>query len=212
MAKSGTRGRRRATRGEPTKRRIVDAAIQTLKDEGFAGASARAIAATGGFNQGLIFYHFGSVNELLVAALQETSSRRMVHYTAALDGVRTLDELIHVATEIYREDLASGHIKVLAELIAGSSSVPELGPRIVELVEPWIRFAKDSVRRVTVGSPLEHLAPAADVAYGIVALYLGIELLSHLDPARSRADSLFATGLGLGSLLAAILGGLGKEG
>src|SRR6266581_1571812 len=44
-----------------TKRRILDAALEALRTEGFAGATSRAIARIGGFNQALIFYHFGSL-------------------------------------------------------------------------------------------------------------------------------------------------------
>src|SRR5947208_16019504 len=54
--------------GEATRKRIVMAAVETLKQEGFAGTSARAVARTGGFNQALVFYHFGSMTELLLAA------------------------------------------------------------------------------------------------------------------------------------------------
>lgn len=59
------------TMAEPTpstKGRIMDAAIETLKSEGITGTSARAIAHRGDFNQALIFYHFGSVNNLLIQA------------------------------------------------------------------------------------------------------------------------------------------------
>ena len=50
---------------EPTtKQRIMDAALETLRTNGIVGTSARAIAATGGFNQALIFYQYGSVNPL----------------------------------------------------------------------------------------------------------------------------------------------------
>ena len=49
--------------------RIVDAAIQTLISCGYANTSARAIATTGGFSPALVFYHFGSVDALLLAVL-----------------------------------------------------------------------------------------------------------------------------------------------
>jgi AcrR family transcriptional regulator len=52
-----------------TKLEIVEAAVETLKTAGFHGSSAREIARTGGFNQALIFYHFGTVRQLLLAAL-----------------------------------------------------------------------------------------------------------------------------------------------
>ena len=193
-------------RGESTRVRLVQAAIETLKRVGYAGASARVIAATGGFNQALIFYHFGTVNDLLLAALDETSAQRMKRYRTAMGSVTGLPELMRLAAEIYREDLESGHIKVLAELIAGSSSSPELGPRIVERIEPWVRFTEEAIARVLSGSQLETFMPSRDLAYAIVALYLGIELLTHLEGDGSRAEALLETGSRVAQLASTLLG------
>jgi hypothetical protein len=46
--------------------------------------------------------------------------------------------------------------------------------------------------------------PPGDVAYAIVALYLGLEMLTHLDGDRSRALGLFAHAKNLASLLEAV--------
>ncbi len=188
-----------------TRTRIIEAAIRTLKERGFAGASARAIAQTGEFNQALIFYHFGTVNDLLLAALDETSAQRMQRYSAALRGIRTLPELMEQAARIYREDLESGHIKVLAELIAGASSSPSLGPEIVARIEPWVGFTEEALGRVLAGSPLEPLVPTEDLAFAVVALYLGVELLDHLNGQLALAERLIDTGSRLSSLFAGIL-------
>jgi AcrR family transcriptional regulator len=193
-----------AGEGETTRARIVAAGIRTLKEKGFAGASARAIARTGGFNQALIFYHFGTVNALLLAALDETSELRMHRYRAALDGVTTLPELMARAAQIYREDLESGHIKVLAELIAGASSSPSLGPEIVARMEPWIAFTEEALDRVLAGSPLEPLVPKEDLAFAVVSLYLGLELLAHLNGHLQRAERL----IDAGSRIASVFDGL----
>jgi AcrR family transcriptional regulator len=189
-------------RGQETRARIVEAAVETLKREGFGGASARAIARTGGFNQALVFYHFGSVSDLLLAALDETSARRMARYREVVDDADSLQELVAAASEVYREDLASGHIKVLAEMIAGASSMPELGPEIVRRIEPWIDFARDAVARVSATLPIPMPVSPEDAAFGIVALYLGIELLTHLEGDGARSDRLFE----LASRLAATAG------
>ena len=177
---------------EATRERLVDAAIETLRTTGAKGASARAIAKTGGVNQALVFYYFGSVNGLLLAALEETSRRRMDRYSAATAAVETLPELIEVAAEVYREDLDSGHIKVLAEVIAASSGDDDLGAAVVNCMQPWVDFTRDAVTRVLRGSPFESLVPADDIAFAIVALYLGVEMLTNLDGDRARAESLFA--------------------
>jgi AcrR family transcriptional regulator len=177
-----------------TKAQIVEAAFETLREEGFAGASARAIARRGGFNQALVFYHFGSVTNLLLAALDETSRRRMAAYRAALDGTEgDPQQLLDVAVRVYQEDLASGHITVLAELIAGSLTVPELRPEIVARMEPWIDFAEDSILKALDKTPLAAALPTRDLAYAVVALYLGVEMLDHLEADGERTTSMIQT-------------------
>jgi len=207
MAKTGPRSHLRTPQSDvPTRQRLVEAAIETLKQEGFAGASARAIAATAGVNQALVFYHFGTVNELLLAALDTTSERRMARYEEAVAGASGPAELIAAAREIYREDLAAGHLAVLGALMAGTSTVPELGPALTERIQPWIRFAAEHLGRMLSGSPLAGLVPADDAAFAIVALYLGMELLTALDDDRAHAESLFAALERLSLPLNALLG------
>lgn len=58
----------RAQQREESRRRIVDAAVETFADHGFAGASTRAIAARADVTQGLVSYHFASKDELWQAA------------------------------------------------------------------------------------------------------------------------------------------------
>jgi AcrR family transcriptional regulator len=181
-----------------TRDRIVAAALETLRAEGFAGTSARGIARRGGFNQALIFYHFGSVHDLLVEGLDRVSAVRMERYREAVESVCSIDEGVRVATDLYREDLASGHITVLAELIGGSLAHPDLAPRVVERLEPWIELTERAVRNVL--GDLEKILPAHDLAYAVVALYLGVDLLSHLEKDDSRAEALFQTARELGEL------------
>ena len=189
------------SRGDATRARIVDAAIETLTREGYAGTSARAIAATGGFNQALIFYHFGSVRELLIAALDRTSAERMAAYRSAAEEAGDLAGLTEVAGRIYREDLASGHVKVMVELIAGASSDPALAPEIVARMQPWIAFAREQVERVGAGSPLATMVPPDDAAYAVVAIFLGLELLSHLEGDTARTERLFELANGLAAMV-----------
>jgi AcrR family transcriptional regulator len=214
MAKPGVRagGLAESPRRAAARQRVVEAAIETLKHEGFAGASARAIAATGGFTQGLVFYHFGTLTQLLVAALEHTSDQRMGRYSEAVSGARDLGELLAVARQVYVEDLEAGHLTVLAELIAASSTIPELGPEIARLIRTWTDFTRDAVAGVLAGSGLEALVPAQEAAYAIVALYLGIELLSHLEGDRAQAESLFAAGDRIAGVLGALTAGTPSKG
>jgi AcrR family transcriptional regulator len=206
MAKSGTPGKVTAggtARSAQTRRALVEAAIETLKDEGFAGTSARAISERAGLNQALIFYHFGSVVNLLLAALDSVSNDRMVKFSAAINNVSSPTDLTNIAAQIFRDDLDSGHVTVLAEMIAGASSVEGLGVEVATRLSPWFTFAEEAIEKSFGDSPLASLLPSSDVAYVIVALYLGFEMLTHLDGNREPALRIFGHAQQLVTLLGA---------
>lgn len=188
-----------------TKDRIIEAALETLKAEGYAGTSAREIARRGAFNQALIFYHFGTVNRLLLAALDRTSERRMARYRAAVERAATLDEMLEVASRIYREDLEAGHMTVVSEMIAGSMAHPELKQEILERMEPWIEFAEAAIRKALAGSPFLDALPVRRLAFAVVAFYCGINLVSNLSEDRKETEELFAAARHLAPVLAAVL-------
>jgi AcrR family transcriptional regulator len=173
-----------------TKLQIAEAALQTLKANGFAGASARAIAHVGGFNQALIFYHFGSVQNALLAALDLISERRLADYGPAFEAARTASELGRLARAIYDEDLERGYITALGEMVSGGVSDPLLGAEVAARIEPWIAMVESKLEQLLGNSPLRALISPQDLAYGIVALYFGVDMLSHLQRDRARAQSL----------------------
>src|SRR3954464_721464 len=173
-----------STAGEKTRARILDAALETLKTEGFAGSTSRAIARRGGFNQALVFYHFGSLDGLLLAALDATSAARLDRYRAEVATAGTPDELIAMMARIYAEDRDSGHLTVVSQMVAGSLARRELAPEVLARMQPWLVFAEETLARFV---PAE-LAP--DLALAAVTFYFGVNLLSVLDP--ERMDGLFA--------------------
>jgi AcrR family transcriptional regulator len=179
------------TASQETKERILDAAFEALRNEGFAGATSRAIARIGGFNQALIFYHFGSVDNLLLAALDASSAARLERYRTALDEAGSTSDLLRMAGEIYREDREGGHTAVVAQLVSGSLARPDLAPAIVERMDPWIAFCEDAIARVIDGTPIAALLPVRDLAYALMTFYLGVNLLTHLDAGGTRTDALF---------------------
>jgi AcrR family transcriptional regulator len=140
-----------------TKLQIAEAALETLKANGFAGASARAIAHVGGFNQALIFYHFGSVQNALLAALDLISDRRLADYGPAFETARTASELGRLARAIYDEDLERGYITALGEMVSGGVSDPLLGAEVAARIEPWIRMVERKLEELLAGSPLRAL-------------------------------------------------------
>ncbi len=206
MTRSGA-ARRPAARSEETRQALVSAAVHVLRHEGFAAATARAIAARAGCNQALVFYHFGSVMDLLLAALDAVSEERRRRYGELLAGVHDPAELVELAARVFEEDLDSGDAALLAEMVAGVSSTPGLGAEVKARVMPWTEFAAGAVRSAVAGSPLAAVVDPDEAAYLVVALYVGLEMLSHLDGDRSAARAVFERARMLAPLARLVAGG-----
>lgn len=191
----------RQVRSAETRAALVRGAIEALREVGFAGASAREIAGRADCNQALVFYHFGSVTNLLLAALDDVSARRLAAYTDAVEQASTLTDLIDSAREIFTEDLDAGHVAVLVEMVTAAQSTPGLGAEVAARLEPWRDFAESAVRKALVGSPVGLVVPAKEIAHGIVAGFLGLELLASLDGDRAAALALFERARVLAGLL-----------
>jgi AcrR family transcriptional regulator len=170
---------------------LIDAAIETVREQGFVGASARAIAGRAGVNSATVFYHFGSVNDLLLAALDTSSLERLERYRAATANLVDIPELVRVIAGLNRDDYESGHIAVMATLVGGAAAIPGLAPMIAQRVQPWIDLATEVIDLVTAGSALRALFEPAVLARALVSLFLGIELLAQLDGDRDGALALF---------------------
>jgi AcrR family transcriptional regulator len=188
-----------------TKLQIAEAALETLKTNGFAGASARAIAHTGSFNQALIFYHFGSVQNALLAALDLVSARRLAEYGPAFERARTPTELARLARAIYYEDLERGYVTALGEMVSGGVSDPLLGAEVAARIEPWIEMVAGKLEQLVARSPLRALVPAGDLAFAIVSAYFGVDMLSHMQRDHARAESLLDLADRLAALLETVL-------
>lgn len=179
--------------GSDTRDRIVVAAQHCLRTEGIAGASARAIARHGDFNQALIFYHFGSVDGLLQAAAREDADRRAALYADRLAEVTTLAELVSVGRQIHDVETEQGSTVVLAQLLAGSVASPTLGEAILDGMRPWTALVEDALRRVVADTALASVVPMEDLAFAISSLFLGMELMASLDTDHDRIAGLFTS-------------------
>jgi len=205
----GTSGARRSAgqsnaRSGQTRQGLVEAAIDALRDVGFAGASARAIASRAGSTQSQVFYHFGTVVDLLLAALDEVSERRMKIYAPLLESATSPSELLETARTVILSDLESGDLKVLVEMVAGAQTVPGLAEKVAERLTPWYAFAEAAVNKASAGSPLRSLLPVGDIAHAVVAGILGLELLASLDADRTRATALLDHAAGIALLMSAM--------
>lgn len=172
---------------EATRTRIIEATLETIRTEGMLGATARAIARTGEFNQASIYYHFGSINEAVLAGLKQMSEERLARYEKRMAEVASLSALVEVGAQLHREDVSSGTIHVLSQVMAAAAADELFAKEIGEIFQAWIDVVERSLQRAFGDSPLAAALPLPELARAVSALFLGIELLG---PPVGRDESL----------------------
>jgi AcrR family transcriptional regulator len=189
------RRQRRNEAGDLMRGRIVEAALRTLTSAGYAETSVRAIAATGGFSPALVFYHFGSVDALLLAVLDRISDERLSRYETRLAGVTNLQALGAAMTELYAEDLQLGQLTAVQEIVGAMAFDPELGVEVVARMQAWMTFAEQLASRILAGSPLAGLVDPSVIGSAVIALYLGLEIVARMRGGDSTGSSALMTTL-----------------
>jgi AcrR family transcriptional regulator len=128
-----------------TKVRILDAAFRALATGGYGALSTREIAREAGVNHALINYHFRTKDQLVIAVLDEANRQLLARQRAMYRGPGGFARKWAEARAFYRQDLASGFVRVQAELWAASLANPELREKFVPRILAWKQVVADGV-------------------------------------------------------------------
>lgn len=150
MTKLSTTEDSRAADGGPSIREtnveaFLNAAERLLIREGAAGISTRQLAREAGQNHGLVHYYFGSVDELLLQALERFTGRILERQRAMYGTDAPFIEKWRAAMGFIDEDLASGYPKIWAELEALAWNRPELRERLHGVNDRWRSLLRDAL-------------------------------------------------------------------
>ncbi|GAB2869488.1 TetR/AcrR family transcriptional regulator [Streptomyces mayteni] len=175
-----------------TRQRLIDGATETIRRHGIAGASARTIAATANVSQALVFYHFGSVHELLKVACLAATEARVADYAEQLTGVTDLRQLLALGRRLHAEERALGNVTVLGQMLAGAQTDPHLAEATAGALALWVGPVEETITRLMADSPLAGYVDTAGLARAVCAGFIGLELFEGVDPAGADAalDSL----------------------
>jgi AcrR family transcriptional regulator len=176
---------------EKTRVKLLESALRTLAEQGIAKTSARSVAAAAGVNQALVFYHFGSVDELLSAACRHGAEGRVALYRERLARVRTLPELMALGRELHAAEREGGHVAVLGQLLAGAQTDPRLAPATAAGLALWTEEIEHVLARVLAPTALADFVNVGGLARALSASFVGLELYEGVDP-EGAGDALTA--------------------
>ncbi len=158
-----------------TRGSILQAAKQQLMVHGRAGLSTRKVADTAGVPLSQLHYHFGSKQGLLLAVLEEENRARLARQQLMYGDDRPLWQRYEQACDYLEDDLDSGYVRILQEMIAAGWADDELGAAVRGLLVGWY----DLLTTVAQEAEARHgaLGPftAAEVATLIGSAFIGAE-------------------------------------
>ena len=147
-----------AKRGRPSTgagERILDAAIEVLKADGYAGLTIAKVAAMAGESKPLVVYHYGSKQGLVEASGRAVAELITAEALDAVAGARTVEEVIRGAAEgvdrlLERDERLA---RLYFDLAAVSVVEPEVRRTITEVNEGWQQVLIDLLRNAEDGPP-----------------------------------------------------------
>ncbi len=131
-----------------TKSQILQAAKASLLEHGYAGLSTRKVAVAADVPLSQIHYHFGSKRNMILQLL-ETENRRLLERQAEMfEGEAPLWKQWEEACDYLEEDLASGYVRVLNEMMAAGWSDDEIAVAVRQQVVGWFDLLASVAARV----------------------------------------------------------------
>jgi len=160
-----------------TRLRIIEAARSRLLADGYAGLSTRKVAEEAGVPLSQLHYHFGSKGGLIMALFEMENQQRLTRQIHMYAEDRPLWQRYEQACDFLEDDLESGYVRVLQELVAAGWSNAEIGAAVRELLGGWIALltevAREAERR---HGPLGPFT-AEELATLIASAFFGSEAL-----------------------------------
>ena len=157
---------------------LLEAAKKVLHQKGYSGLSTREVAAAAGVPLSQIHYHFGSKQGLVLALFEYLNAQlldrqdRMFH-----DEMLSFSERWRRACDYLDDDIASGYVRVLQELIAASWVDRAIGRIVRAGLMGWVELITDLARRAE--RELGSLGPfrAEDIGALAASAFIGAESL-----------------------------------
>jgi AcrR family transcriptional regulator len=108
----------------------VDAAITTIGELGYHGASMREICRRAGMSQGTVTRHFPTRLDLIVAAAHEVARRQAMLFTTRLGEAHEGSSIAEVAVRLLRDGTRTPLNAIWLELAVAARTTPDLAERI----------------------------------------------------------------------------------
>ena len=161
--------------GASTRTLILEAARRRLVEQGYASLNVRDIAADAGVNHALISYHFRGKQQLVLAVLDEANTRLLERQSGMYAQPTLASEKWQQACEFYEEDLHSGFVMLLMELMGASFHDEVLRKEFVPRLLGWQKLIEEAVDEFIASNGLKLPVSGRAISAWITFFWFGME-------------------------------------
>ena len=134
-----------------TAQQILTAARQALLDTGFATLSTRKVAEAADVPLSQIHYHFGSKEQMILAMLAAQNDSLVRRQAEMFTLEVPLSVRWDLACDYLDDDLESGYVRVLQEMMAAGWSSPDVRAAVGDVLGGWFQVLTDVVNAAEIG-------------------------------------------------------------
>ncbi len=117
--------------------RILAAARECLLADGYASMTTRKVADLADVPLSQIHYHFGSKDESILSLLRSENDGLLERQEEMFGGDLPLWKRWDIACDYVDQDLDSGYVRVLHEMMAAGWSSEVIGKEVVVMLRGW---------------------------------------------------------------------------
>jgi AcrR family transcriptional regulator len=161
--------------GVSTRSQILEAARRRLCEVGYGRLNVRDIAADAGVNHALIGYHFQGKRQLVLAVLDDANKRLLERQTRMYRNEGSAGQKWQQACDFYDEDIASGYVRLMMELMAASFNDEALRREFLPRLLAWNRVIEDAVAGFVEQYELDLPISVQAITAWIVWFWIGVE-------------------------------------
>ena len=163
------------TDGQTTREAILAATFQRVIRDGYSRLNIREIAKEAGVNHALINYHFRNKQQLVLEVLDQANRRLLDRQQQMYAQPDTISAKWRKACEFYEEDIHSGFVKLMMELMAASFSDPVLRADYLPRFLAWRRIVDTAVQEAVDQHRLKLPISAQAIATMMGCFWMGME-------------------------------------
>lgn len=161
----------------PTANRILHAVREVVLESGFAALSTRAVADRAGVPLSQIHYHFGSKEQMILAMLREENDSLVKRRAEMFALDLPLAERWNLACNYLDDDLDSGYVRVLQEMMAAGWSSVEVRDAVDEVLAAWSGVLTEVVEQGRAAGADFGAFGTAEIVALVLSAFLGAESL-----------------------------------